>query len=210
LEVAKSCVSRCTVMVADMTKREEVERVVRDTIGAAGGIDVWVNNVGRGITKMPSELTDQDIDDMMTVNVKSALYGIQSVLPHFKERGSGQVVNVSSLLGRAPFATHRSAYCGAKHFLNALTANFRQEFATSHPGIKFTLVSPGLVWTHFGLNALHGGADSRSYPDGQTSEEVAEVIEWAILEKKEDVYTKPAKAMILGYMEKLGQDPTHK
>ena len=60
---------------------------------------------------------------MMQVNVKSALYGMQEVLPHFSQRGSGQIVNVSSMLGRMPFATFRSAYCGAKHFLNALTAH---------------------------------------------------------------------------------------
>ena len=52
-----------------------------------GHIDVWINNVGQGITRQPSELTDDDIDEMMRVNVKSVLYGMQEVLPHFKERG---------------------------------------------------------------------------------------------------------------------------
>ena len=47
---------------------------------------------------------------MMLVNVKSALYGMQAVLPHFKERGEGHIVNVSSMLGRIPFAPIRSAY----------------------------------------------------------------------------------------------------
>ena len=64
---------------------------------------------------------------MVRANVKSALYGMQEVLPHFKARGTGHIINVSSMLGRVPFATVRSAYCGAKHFLNALTATFRAE-----------------------------------------------------------------------------------
>lgn len=59
---------------------------------------------------------------MMQVNVKSALYGMQEVLPQFKARGRGHVINVSSMLGRMPFAEFRSAYNGSKHYLNALTA----------------------------------------------------------------------------------------
>jgi len=70
----------------------------------------------QGISRMPTRLTDEDVDAMMDVNVKSVLYGMQEVLPHFRVRGDGQVVNVSSLLGRNPFATLRSACCGAKHW----------------------------------------------------------------------------------------------
>src|SRR5262249_17490092 len=139
-------------------------------------IDVWVNNAGRGITRQPSQLTDADMDDMFRVNVLSAFYGMQEVLPHFRERGSGHVINVSSMLGRVPFATFRSAYSASKHFLNALTANFRDEVQETHPDIQFSLVSPGVVRTEFGLNATHGGPDSRSLPNSQSAEEVATVI----------------------------------
>ena len=141
--VAARCGAEAFPIVADVSRRDDVRRIVRDTLARFGHIDVWVNNVGQGITRAPSELTDGDIDAVMQVNVKSALYGIQEVLPHFKARGSGQVVNVSSMLGRIPFAVIRSAYCGAKHFLNSLTASFRAEVQATHPGIQFTLVSPG-------------------------------------------------------------------
>ena len=73
-------------IAADMTRREEAARVVREAIARFGRVDVWVNNVGRGNLRPPSELTDADIDEMMLVNVKSALYGMQEVLPHFKSR----------------------------------------------------------------------------------------------------------------------------
>jgi short-subunit dehydrogenase len=178
-------------IVADMTRREEVARVVREAIGRFGQIDVWVNNVGRGISRVPSELTDDDIDQMMQVNVKSALYGMQEVLPHFKARGSGQIINVSSMLGRMPTFLPRAAYSASKHFLNALTANFRGEIAATHPGIQVSLVSPGVVATDFGLNAVHGGVDSRSIPGSQSAEEVADVIRSVIESRKADVYTRP-------------------
>jgi NADP-dependent 3-hydroxy acid dehydrogenase YdfG len=157
-DVAARCHGRGRPMVADMTDRSAVRRVVTETLAQCGRIDVWVNNVGQGITRNPSQLDDADIDEMVRVNVKSALYGMQAVLPHFTERNAGHIVNVSSMLGRVPFALFRSAYNGAKHFLNALTANFREEIRQTHPGIQISLVSPGVVRTDFGLNARHGVA----------------------------------------------------
>jgi short-subunit dehydrogenase len=87
-EVADRCQGRARVIAADMTGRSEARRVVSETLAAFGRIDVWVNNVGQGITRVPSELTDEDVDEMMRVNVKSALYGMQEVLPHFKARAA--------------------------------------------------------------------------------------------------------------------------
>lgn len=195
-------------IVADMTRREEVRRVVAEALERFGRVDVWVNNVGRGITRPPSQLSDADLDEIMLVNVKSALYGTQEILPHFLSRGDGHVINISSMLGRMPLAVHRSAYNGAKHFLNALTANFRSEFQQSHPGIQFSLVSPGVVRTEFGKSALHGGPDSWQLPDSQSAEEVAAVIAGVIESRRPDVYTRPgARDRVVGYFSGLGQDP---
>jgi len=207
-EVAARCPGETLVVAADQGVRSDVKRVVDAAIERFGRIDVWVNNAGRGITRMPSELTDEDVDAMMRANVMTVLYGMQEVLPHFKERGAGQIVNVSSLLGRVPFATFRSAYCGAKHFMNALTATFRAEIAETHPGIVVTLLSPGVVRTDFGLSALHGGRDSREIPQSQSAEEVAEVIADVIETPRPDVYTRAgARERILGYYQSMGTDP---
>ncbi len=208
-EAAARCGDRAVPIVADVTRRDEVQRVVRDAISQLGHLDVWVNNVGRGITRAPTELRDEDIDDMIRVNVKSALYGMQEILPHFRERGRGQIVNVSSMLGRLPFATFRSAYNGAKHFLNAITANLRDELRAQYPGIVVSLVSPGVVATQFGVNAAHGGPDSRTLPMSQPVEEVAEVIERVIDTRAEDVYTRRGmRQMAIDYFNALGQDPS--
>ena len=206
--VAARCGDRALAVAADVTRREDVRRVKEQAIGRFGRIDVWVNNAGQGITRVPSVLTDEDIDQMVLQNVKSALYGMQEVLPHFKERNSGHVINISSLLGRNPYVMPRAAYSGAKHFLNALTANFRMEVQQTHPGVQFSLVSPGVVATDFGLNARHGGHDSRSFPDAQPVAEVAEVIAGVIESKRPDVYTRRgARERILTYLSSLGEDP---
>jgi len=198
--VAARCGSGALVVTADVTRREEVRRVVAEALARFGHIDVWVNNAGRGISRLPTQLTDADVQDMFQVNVLSALYGMQEVLPHFQERGSGHVINISSMLGRIPFALIRSAYSASKHYLNALTANFRDEVRASHPGIQFSIVSPGVVATDFGLNAMHGGPDSRSFPNTQTADEVAAVIAGVIESRKPDVYTRPGgRQMVVDY-----------
>jgi len=145
---------------------------------------------------------------MMRVNVMTALYGCQEILPHFIARRRGHIINLSSMLGRIPHAVHRSAYNGAKHFLNALTANFRTEVQASHPDIQFSLISPGVVRTEFGHNALHGGPDSWQLPDSQSAEEVAAVIAEVIETRRPDVYTRAgARDRVVSYFSALGQDP---
>ncbi len=207
-DVAARCGGAPTIVAADVTRRDEVRRIVDTALAAHGHVDVWVNGVGRGITRQPSQLTDEDIDEMIRVNVSSALYGMQEILPHFQSRNAGHVINISSMLGRVPFAVHRSAYNGAKHFLNALTANFRAEVQQTHPGIQFSLVSPGVVRTEFGLNARHGGVDSRLLPESQSAEEVAAVIGGVIETRRPDVYTRTgSRDRVLGYLAGLAEDP---
>jgi len=206
--VAKESGPNALAIVADVNEREEVRRVVRETIAKLGHIDVWINNAGQGISRMPTQLTDDDVDAMIRANVKTALYGMQEVLPHFRERGAGQVINISSMLGRLPYALIRSSYTGSKHFVNALTAMFREEVQQTHPGIQFSLVSPGVVQTDFGLSAKHGGPDSRTLPNAQTPEQVAEVLASVIDSRKPDVYTRPgAQATVAAYYQRLGEDP---
>jgi NADP-dependent 3-hydroxy acid dehydrogenase YdfG len=206
--VAARCDGRGLVVVADCAQREQVRRVVEDALARFGVIDVWVNNAGQGITRPPSQLTDEDVDEVVRQNIKTVLYGIQEVLPHFKSRNAGHVINVSSLLGRVPFAVIRSAYSGAKHFVNALTVMFGEEVQQTHPGIQFSLVSPGVVRTDFGLHARHGGPDSRELPYSQSAEEVAAVIADVIESRKPDVYTRAgSRARIAEYDASLGEDP---
>lgn len=207
-DIARACGSRAHPIVADVTKRDDVKRVVADSIARFGHVDVWINNVGQGITRMPSQLTDDDIDEVMRLNVKSALYGMQEILPHFKSRGEGHVINISSMLGRIPFAVFRSAYSASKFFLNALTEMFRAEVSATHPEIRFSLVSPGVVRTDFGRNARHGGPDSRELPGSQSAEEVAAVIVDVVKTRKPDVYTRAgASRMVAEHYAKIGEDP---
>ncbi|MCU1382894.1 MAG: short-chain dehydrogenase [Acidobacteria bacterium] len=193
------------VVPTDVTRRADVERLRDRAIEAFGHVDVWVNNAGRGITRPVMELTDEELDLMMTVNVKSALYGMQAIAPHFIARGRGQIVNVSSVLSRVPFATFRSAYNAAKAALNALTANARVDLAREHPGIQVTLVLPGLVRTDFQRNALGGSPAIPAATESQSVEEAVAAIVQAIEHPVAEIYTNPRHASVVqNYFQDVG------
>jgi NADP-dependent 3-hydroxy acid dehydrogenase YdfG len=174
----------------DVTIRGDLERLRDRTLEHFGQLDVIVNNAGRGISRNVSELTDDDLDDMMTINVKSVVYGIQAVLPHFRERKRGHIITISSGLARFPFAAQRSAYAAAKAAVNLLMGSLRMELRAAFPEIRCTTVMPGVVATDFGKNALHGGIDSRALPGAQPVAEVAQVIANAIEKPVAECYTR--------------------
>jgi NADP-dependent 3-hydroxy acid dehydrogenase YdfG len=175
----------------DVTRRADNEQLRDRALAQFGHIDVWINNAGRGISKLVSELEDADIDEMMSVNVKSVLYGIQAVLPHFRERKRGHIITISSGLSRFPFAAQRSAYSAAKGAVNMLMASLRMELRGPFPDIKCTTVLPGVVATEFGKNARHGGVDNARLPGAQPVDEVARVIADVIEHPRAEIYTRP-------------------
>lgn len=182
---------RALAVVTDVSRREDNERLRTRALEKFGQIDVWVANAGRGISRPVSQLTEADVDDMMTTNFKSVLFAIQAVLPHFQERSRGHLIAVSSMLGRIPFAPIRSAYSASKAAVNSLMTSLRLELRPQFSKIFASTVLPGVVATDFGTKALHGGPDSRSFPNAQPADEVATVIADLIEKPRAEVYTRP-------------------
>jgi NADP-dependent 3-hydroxy acid dehydrogenase YdfG len=197
-EVAKQAGPKALPVITDVTHRKDVEHLRDAALKEFGRVDVWINNAGRGIGKNVMDLTDQDLDEMIKVNVKSVLYGMQAIVPHFQQREKGHLINISSFLGRVPLAPFRSAYNAAKSAVNALTANLRMELRDSYPGIKVSLVMPGVVATNFARNVLGtaqppaGGIPARSPMVIQSAEEVANLIAGLIENPAPELYTNPA------------------
>jgi NAD(P)-dependent dehydrogenase (short-subunit alcohol dehydrogenase family) len=185
----------------DVTDREAVMNLRDSAIAEFGGFDVWINNAGRGLTKQILDLSDEDVDDMFLVNLKSALYGMQAAVPHFIDRGRGHLINVSSFLGRVPVASFRSAYSASKAALNSMTANLRMDVAR-YPGVHVSLLMPGVVSTDFAVNAqtpeeLRPDLPGRSRAGPvQTPEDVADAIAGLIANPVAELYTNPASAQI--------------
>ena len=205
--VAKDTGAQTLVVKADVTRRPDVERIRDRAIEEFGHVDVWVNNAGRGITKLVMELTDREVDEIVAVVLKSVLYGAQTIIPHFQGRGQGHLINVSSFLGRVPLASYRSIYSAAKAGVNVLTANLRMDLKTRYPGIHISLVMPGVVDTEF-----HKVASMPSFvgPGGRTgrvtiqsAEEVASQIALLIEHPVAELYTNPSSA---GMVQQYYQD----
>ena len=207
-DVAREAGGRTHTVVADVTRRADVERIRDEALRAFGRIDVWVNNAGRGISRKVLDLTDDDVDAILAVHLKSALYGMQAVAPYFMTRNAGHLVHVSSFLSRVPIATPRSIYSASKAALNSLTANLRMDLSRTHPGIHVSLVMPGIVTTEFHANAVGG---QMSLPPGpppmpaQTAPEVAVIIADLLDHPVSEVYTNPATpAIARRYYEDVG------
>lgn len=193
-EVAAPFGDNALAVVTDVTRREQVERLRDRALEKFGRVDVWVNNAGRGITRPVLELTDQEVDETLAINLKAALYGMQAIVPHFQSRGQGHLINISSFLGKVPIATHRAAYNAAKAGLNALTANLRMDLAKEYPNIHVSLVLPGVVATDFAKNARYG---TPGWPPGagrftvQSAAEVAAKIADLIAHPAPELFTNP-------------------
>ncbi len=195
-QVARPFGEKALVVVTDVRRRQEVERLRDQALGKFGVVDIWVNNAGRGISKAVLDLTDEDLDEMLAVNLKSALYGMQAIVPHFQQRGRGHLSNIASMLGRVPLVSFRSAYNAAKAGLIALTANLRMDLARDYPNIHISVVMPGIVTTEFAANALGGTPGWRpgsGQPEVQSAEEVAAKIADLIQHPAPELYTNPAQ-----------------
>ncbi len=188
--VAKGIGEHALAVVTDVTKRSDVDKLAKAAIERFGRIDVWVNNAGRGISRSVADLSDEDLDAMWAVNMKSVVYGIQAVLPHFKSKNAGQIINISSGLSRAPLAPVRAAYGAVKSAVNMLTASLRVELKVTHPGIHVTLLLPGVVATEFGVNSLGVGiVDNRKLPGAQPVEGAVKAIVDVIENPRPEAYT---------------------
>lgn len=184
-EVAKEIRARGSeskIIAADVTREDEIERVVRETAAAFGGIDVLVNAAGIIANGTIENTRLADWDYMFNVNVRGPFYFIQRALPYLIER-QGNIVNVSSVTGIRAFP-NVLAYCSSKAALDQLTHCVALEVASK--GVRINAVNPGVVVTQ-----LHrtGGMSEEAYtqflehsktthPIGRVgqAEEVAELI----------------------------------
>jgi NAD(P)-dependent dehydrogenase (short-subunit alcohol dehydrogenase family) len=189
--VVNDCGKNAIGIPTDVTRRSELDRLREAALSAFGRIDVWVNNAGRGITRDVLDLTDDDLDAMFLINVKSALYGMQAIMPYFKSRGEGHLINISTVLSRVPGATFRAGYSASKAALNVLTSNLRMDLQKQYPLIHISLVLPGGVATNFQKSAIGGtpGGGPVGVAPPQSATEVAAVIMDVIDTPRPEVYT---------------------
>jgi meso-butanediol dehydrogenase / (S,S)-butanediol dehydrogenase / diacetyl reductase len=128
-----------TAVQADVTVAADVSRMVE----AAGPVDVLVNNAGGGMADDLLEITEEEWDTDVTVNLKSAFLCSKAVLPGMIERGAGVIVNISSVNGMAFFANE--PYSAAKAGVINLTRSMAVRYGKH--GIRAVAIAPGTIRT---------------------------------------------------------------
>ena len=129
---------------ADMSKPDEIARMVDDTRRALGKVDVVVNNAGIQHVEAIETFPIAKWDAIIAINLSSAFHAIRAVVPEMKSRKWGRIINIASAHGlvASPF---KSAYVAAKHGLLGLTKTVALE--TAEHGITANAICPGYVLT---------------------------------------------------------------
>ena len=129
---------------ADLTKPDEIARLVARAEAALGGIDILVNNAGTNHPNLIEDIPPADWDEVIAVNLSAAYHAIRLVLPGMKARGWGRIVNVASALGLIGYPTV-AAYTASKHGLVGLTKAVALE--TAETAITCNAICPGYTDT---------------------------------------------------------------
>ena len=192
----KACARKC-----DVTKVDDLKALAQAGIEKFGQIDALVNNAG--IMPLSPLIAGriEEWDQMIDTNIKGVLYGIHAVLSHMLARGTGSIVNVSSVAGlRANPAV--AVYSGTKFAVRAISDALRQEVAGK---LQVTCVYPGAFQTELALSIKDEGTleamRKRFTPDMvQPPQHIAEVIVFALCQERNvavnDIVMRPvAQAM---------------
>lgn len=128
-------------VVADVTKKEEVQAIVDTAVSTFDKLDVMVNNAGFMAMAPLSALKVDEWDKMIDINIKGVMYGIAAALPVFQKQESGHFINVSSVAGLKVFGGG-TVYSGTKFAVRAISEGLRQEVGGI---IRTTTLEPGAV-----------------------------------------------------------------
>ena len=123
---------------------EDCTRVVDEVLRDQGRVDYLVNNAGITIDKTVRKMTVEDWHAVLRINVSGAFYMVKAVLDHMLERGSGRIVNVSSVIGQTG-NIGQANYAASKAALLGLTQSLALE--TARKGITVNCVAPGFIET---------------------------------------------------------------
>lgn len=150
------------VLTVDLADGDAAEAAVEQAFARAGRIDVIVNNAGYGLLGAIEKATDAEVARLFQVDVFSPFRIIRAALPHLRAQGSGHIVNITSVAGRAPGAG-AGLYAAAKHALEGLSSSLMLEVEPL--GIHVTAVAPGAFRTDFlsGHSIRKSGAEGEAY-----------------------------------------------
>jgi short-subunit dehydrogenase len=184
-------------VVADVSRREDVEEVARVAAARFGGFDTWVNNAGQGLYGKIEEISEGDHRRLFEVNFWSQVYGSLVAVRHLKSRG-GALINMGSIASEMGFPL-LGMYAATKHAVKGFTDSLRMELEAEGAPISVTLIQPTSIDSEFVHHA-------RNYMDREPKlpgpvyrpEEVAAEVLHAAAHPERDVYVGTSARVMAG------------
>ncbi|HCY8234366.1 TPA: SDR family oxidoreductase [Staphylococcus aureus] len=163
------------VVPTDVTKKEEVDELIKMAQQTFGGLDIVINSAGQMLS---SKITDYQVDEwdsMIDVNIKGTLYTAKAALPTMLEQSSGHLINIASISG---FEVTKSStiYSATKAAVHTITQGLEKELAKT--GVKVTSISPGMVDT--AITATYNLTDRKKLEP----QDIAEAVLYALTQPK--------------------------
>jgi NAD(P)-dependent dehydrogenase (short-subunit alcohol dehydrogenase family) len=142
--VAREAEGSAIAVAADVSRRDEIDHVLEETVKAFGGMNVLVNNAGILHPGTAEQITEAQWDETFNINVRGLWLLSRAVLPHLRKAGGGSIINVASVLG-INGARNRAAYAASKGAVVLLTKCMAIDHG--HENIRVNAICPSFVET---------------------------------------------------------------
>jgi short-subunit dehydrogenase len=187
-----------TLSVAcDVSRREQVDALVKAAIAKFGRIDIFVNNAGFGLNDAVADIDMAEFRRMFDTNLFGAVECMQAVIPVMRQQGGGDIVNISSVSGYIS-TPYMSGYAATKHAMNAIGKAARMELLRHN--INVLTVCPGYIATDFVKNMVKGKHAERvgsSVKYAVTADVVADATLQGMLKRKREVIVPKFYKMVI-------------
>ncbi len=150
-EIRDKTGARVELIVADMTRRDDVQRLAEAAVAAMGKIDILVNNAGANLPQAIDQIRDEDWDRLVELNLTSCMALTRALAPGMKQRRWGRVIHVSSIMGLASTAG-RNAYSATKAALLGLARASALDLGPFN--ITVNCIAPGPFATEMPMSIL--------------------------------------------------------
>lgn len=158
-----------SIFEADVTRQVECQRMVAAALERYGRVDHLQNNVGIGSTQSLTELTEEEWDRVMTVNVRSMALAAQAAVPAIAAVGGGSIVNLSSIAGMRAYPSRSLAYTTSKTAIIGLTMALAAQLGSQR--IRVNAIAPGQVYTPMVAERLDAAGRQRRATSGLIKDE---------------------------------------
>lgn len=176
---------KVATFVADISQRDEVYAAIDHAEEALGGFDIIVNNAGIAQVQPLADVTPEEVDRIMRINVQGTLWGIQAAAKKFIDRQQkGKIINACSIAGHDGFAM-LGVYSATKFAVRALTQTAAKEYASR--GITVNAYCPGIVGTGMWEEIDRRFSDITGAPLGETYKKYVEGIALGRAQTPDDV-----------------------